>query len=176
MNLGSFGFDIGFETNSKLGIFQSEIFLNKVFVTTCMIKLKGLCYICSGVLEKKKGNAICSSCSYNHEDKKQHKILISASAVNQMIKEGKDFTFLDIRTPMERKIAKIERTLFIPMQDIAKKLPMIDRDKEVVVFCHTGGRSFHVARYLNQMGYLARSLDGGIDSWADEIDDSIERY
>jgi rhodanese-related sulfurtransferase len=141
-----------------------------------MIKIEGLCYICRGRLQKGRDGIKCSVCGYNISADNQEYVLISAEEVNQKIKEGENFIFLDIRTPLERKISKIDRTLNIPMEDISEKLGKLDKNLEVVVFCHTGGRSYHVARFLGQKGFSARSMDGGIESWAEEIDSEIERY
>ena len=51
------------------------------------------------------------------------------------------------------------------------------RDQEVVVHCHHGGRSERVANWLRGQGFAqARTMVGGIDRWAEEIDHSVPRY
>jgi len=52
-----------------------------------------------------------------------------------------------------------------------------DREKPMVVYCHHGIRSLHAAEFLTMQGSQdVRSLSGGIDGWAIEIDPSLRRY
>ncbi|MHC4931641.1 MAG: rhodanese-like domain-containing protein [Planctomycetota bacterium] len=47
----------------------------------------------------------------------------------------------------------------------------------MVIFCHTGQRSFEAARYLRLQGYSnALSMAGGIDAWSMRIDPTVARY
>ena len=47
----------------------------------------------------------------------------------------------------------------------------------LVVMCHHGARSQTVVDFLRSAGFdNAVNLDGGIDAWACEIDQSMRRY
>ncbi len=84
---------------------------------------------------------------------------------------------LDVREDDERAIAQIEPSLHIPMAQVEGRVAEIPRDKEVVVYCHHGGRSYAVAAYLEGEGYSpVTNLTGGIDDWARTVDPSMERY
>ena len=48
---------------------------------------------------------------------------------------------------------------------------------EVVLFCHHGMRSLDAAAWLRSQGVEgARSMAGGIDRWAIEVDARVPRY
>ena len=52
------------------------------------------------------------------------------------------------------------------MNDVPTALDRLDRDDEIVVVCKVGSRSAYVAAWLNQQGFRASNLDGGLMAWA----------
>ena len=84
--------------------------------------------------------------------------------------------FLDVRTKEERAICVIEPSLFIPMAKLQTDFVKLPKDKEIVVYCHTGGRSAMATGFLKSKGYNAANLTGGIIAWHDQIDPSIATY
>jgi len=101
---------------------------------------------------------------------------ISVGEVARKIKEKEKFILLDIREDWEREICKIQGDLHIKMNEILAKMDEISRDKEIIVYCHSGNRSMHVARYMAAHGFDAKSMEGGIDEWAHVIDKSMRTY
>ena len=84
---------------------------------------------------------------------------------------------LDVREAWEREIAKLPEALHVPMAEIAARLGEIDRSREVVVLCRSGGRSLKVARYLEEQGYPSvANLTGGILAWARDVDPTLATY
>lgn len=84
---------------------------------------------------------------------------------------------IDVRNPEELSLASIPGALNVPTGDIPSRLPHLDPDRETIVFCHHGIRSAKVAAYLQQMGFTdVKSMRGGIDAWAAEIDPAVPRY
>jgi rhodanese-related sulfurtransferase len=85
---------------------------------------------------------------------------------------GEDMTLLDVREPAEVALASVPGALHIPMAQVPERLQELDRGREVVVLCRSGGRSFQVATYLRQQGYeRVANLHGGILQWQREIED-----
>ncbi len=72
---------------------------------------------------------------------------------------------LDCREPFERRQGYIPDNLHIPMNTIPARLAELDRSADIVVYCAHGNRSYSVAGWLNQQGFTARSLRGGIVDW-----------
>ena len=47
----------------------------------------------------------------------------------------------------------------------------------IVFYCHHGVRSVQALLYLRQQGFdNVRSMKGGIDAWAQQIDPGMTRY
>lgn len=83
---------------------------------------------------------------------------------------------LDVRTKEERDVAKIVPSLWIPLDDVVDRFGELDKNKELVVYCHHGMRSEKVAEFLREKGFNAKSLKGGIDRWSEDIDSSVPQY
>ena len=83
---------------------------------------------------------------------------------------------LDVRERWEVETAAIEGALHVPMADIPGALGALPNDREIVVFCHTGGRSYTAARLLERAGFEVANLAGGIDAWSREVDPAIPTY
>ena len=84
---------------------------------------------------------------------------------------------LDVRELFEREIARIDPSLHIPMGDITQRTDELPKDREIVVYCHSGARSAMVAGYLEACGFKSvANLSGGIDAWSVEVDPKVPRY
>ncbi len=84
---------------------------------------------------------------------------------------------LDVREPWERDLAAIGPSLHIPMGEVPDRVGELPRDREIVVYCHSGARSMMVAAFLEGQGFSpVGNLDGGIDRWSVEVDPSVPRY
>ena len=101
---------------------------------------------------------------------------ITVKELKRRIDAGEDVQLIDVREPYEFQIAQIGGKL-IPQNDVPQRLAEIDRDREVVVHCRTGGRSQKIAEFLKQSGYpRVVNLAGGILAWSDEIDPRVQKY
>lgn len=83
---------------------------------------------------------------------------------------------LDIREPSELAIVKVEGAMHVPMRQVPGRLKDIPKDRPVLVLCHHGGRSQVVADWLQAQGCRAENVAGGIDAWADVIDQTLAKY
>ena len=84
---------------------------------------------------------------------------------------------VDVREPYEWEIARIPGARLVPLGTLPQALPSLDRDAELVVYCHHGGRSASAAQWLRAQGFTrVRNLEGGIDRWALEVDSAVRRY
>lgn len=104
---------------------------------------------------------------------------VTCLMVKDKLTAGEAFLFLDCRQPAEHATAHIEGARLIPMNELPQRVSELAgyRDKEIVVHCHHGGRSERVALWLREQGFGgARTMVGGIDRWAQEIDRAVPRY
>lgn len=84
---------------------------------------------------------------------------------------------LDVREPWEIDIASLPQCVAIPLAEILSRHREINADKPVAVICHSGGRSAKVATFLAGQGFSrVANIAGGIDAWAEEVDNSLPRY
>jgi adenylyltransferase/sulfurtransferase len=102
---------------------------------------------------------------------------ITVQELKKKLDTREDIQLIDVREANEREFANIGGD-HIPMGRIMQHTDKIDRDKQVVVYCRSGGRSGQVVGYLEtQHGFKnLYNLKGGILAWADEIDHSIPKY
>lgn len=104
---------------------------------------------------------------------------ITPRMVKQRLDAGEDVLILDVREPIERQMASVEPSEFIPMNDLAGRLPDLAhlQSREIVILCHHGVRSAYVTEWLRRQGFRrAKNLEGGIDRWSTDADPSIPRY
>jgi adenylyltransferase/sulfurtransferase len=111
---------------------------------------------------------------------------ISVQDVHAKQQDGEEFILVDVREPNELELASLAEDAFtrLPLSDLReRRLEAVpdalsqDKDAEVVVFCHKGLRSAQVTVFLRQQGWSkAVSMAGGIDAWAEEIDESVGKY
>ena len=85
---------------------------------------------------------------------------------------------LDVREPWEFNTAHLQNSLLMPMGEVTSRAHQeLDPDQPIVVVCHHGVRSAHVAMFLVDQGFSrVLNLTGGIDAWALEVDRSLTRY
>ena len=100
--------------------------------------------------------------------------------------DDSEFLLVDVREPNELELASLPAEDFVnmPLSELReRRLDAVpeelrqNKELEVVLFCHKGLRSAQVTVFLRQQGWSnAVSMAGGIDAWADEIDESVGKY
>src|SRR5580692_6152703 len=100
---------------------------------------------------------------------------IDVTTFKQQRDAGKDYFLLDVREPHEFKIAEIGGYL-IPLGDLQKRVAELDKNRDIVVQCKSGGRSQKAAEFLQQAGFKVKNLAGGILAWSDQIDPKVPKY
>ena len=92
---------------------------------------------------------------------------------------------LDVREPWELQTASVKPDGFtlvhIPMRDIPARIAELQQahgaGQPIACLCHHGMRSQQVANYLAQSGFTeVVNLQGGIDAWSQELDQSVPKY
>ena len=84
---------------------------------------------------------------------------------------------VDVREPWEFAFCRIEGSQSSPMGSLPQALPGLPRERDIVVVCHTGVRSYHAAAWLKRAGFdRVYNLRGGVAAWADAVDPGMKRY
>jgi rhodanese-related sulfurtransferase len=89
---------------------------------------------------------------------------------------GAALTLLDVREDWELGVASVPDVVHIPMGQVAERIDELNRAHEVVVLCRSGRRSLEVAKFLQQNGFKAVNLAGGILAWSRDVDATIPTY
>ena len=93
-----------------------------------------------------------------------------------LLKQGK-IKLLDVRTPEEYAIANVAGSVLIDQALAQEIMQTWSKDTPIVTICHHGVRSLDAAAYLRGHGFAnTKSMRGGIDAWAEQIDSSLPRY
>jgi rhodanese-related sulfurtransferase len=51
------------------------------------------------------------------------------------------------------------------LNELRDRLNELPQDKEIIVYCASGQRSYYAARILTQSGFKAKNLDGAFRTW-----------
>jgi len=103
--------------------------------------------------------------------------VISVSELNSLFGKRQSVNLIDVREPTEYALCHLDGSVLIPMGELPRRISELDVHAEYVVYCHTGQRSALAVEYLKRRGVVkARSLQGGIDAWAELVDPSMARY
>jgi phage shock protein E len=82
---------------------------------------------------------------------------------------------LDVRTPAEYAAGHVPGAVNIRHDEVAGHLSELPKDRDVVIYCRTGGRTLVAADLLADAGYTRLyELEGNMEAWEDN-GRSIER-
>jgi len=79
----------------------------------------------------------------------------------EALMERRESFLLDVRTRGEYRSGHIEGAVNVPVDELRERLGELPRDREFLVYCLTGFRSYLACRVLRQCGYRIRNLSGG---------------
>lgn len=90
-----------------------------------------------------------------------------------------EFVLIDCRLPQEAAITKIEGGELIPVQLMQQHAERLQewRDKKVVIYCRSGGRSLQFAQVLKHNGFNdVKSMAGGVLLWNRDVNPGGPQY
>ena len=93
---------------------------------------------------------------------------IKPDEFKRKIESNDDFLIIDVRTYAEARIEKIEdkRCIHIPLEKFRESIPKllkIPKEKEIILVCSSGYRSYEALRILISLGFVnVKSLEGGL--------------
>lgn len=103
--------------------------------------------------------------------------VISVRELKARMERSEPLVLIDVREPYEYEIARIDGSRLIPLGELQEHLGELPRTGTLVMQCHSGGRSEHATRMLQEAGFEnVFNLEGGIDAWSVQIDPAVPRY
>jgi len=106
---------------------------------------------------------------------------ISVEELGQLLAEGGDRQFVDVREPQELAMAEVNGFENLPLSQFGEWsstiLTRLDPEKETLVMCHHGMRSAQMCQWLMSQGFTnVKNVAGGIDAYSVLVDPSVPRY
>ncbi len=101
------------------------------------------------------------------------------SAADAAAAAGRDpsTVLVDVRESFEWDIVHVDGARHIPRRELPARRSELDGHADVLGYCHHGTRSRQAVELLKAAGFSkARSVRGGIDAWAMEVDPRLPRY
>ena len=84
---------------------------------------------------------------------------------------------IDVREPDEYQIAHVNGVPLLPLSALAQRFTELDPNQQYYIHCKSGVRSLRALEFLREQGFkYLKSVKGGIDAWADEIDHNVPKY
>lgn len=79
---------------------------------------------------------------------------LKPAALREMIdSKADDFVLIDVRDEQEFKEGRIPGAVNIPVETFALRSEVLPKEKKIVVYCNTGGRSYTAYRKLIKLAY-----------------------
>jgi sulfur-carrier protein adenylyltransferase/sulfurtransferase len=100
----------------------------------------------------------------------------------QQMKEALDdpklgIQVIDVREPDEHQIAHVQGVPLMPLSVLPQRFTELDPNQHIYIHCKSGVRSLKALQFLREQGYkYLKSVRGGIDAWADEVDHNVPKY
>ena len=92
---------------------------------------------------------------------------MSVDELKARLDRGDDLKLLDIRSEAEVLQGILPKSEQLPMHLIPLRAQDLPRDRDIVLYCRSGARSFHACAFLMQQGFRnVINLRGGIIDWA----------
>ncbi len=125
----------------------------------CVLVLSVLAlYSCGGNGNSGEGSGIAKDVSVEEFSK----MLAEKGSTNAQL--------IDVRTPEEYEAGHVGGAPLMNFYDdnFAAQLKTLDKNKPVLVYCKSGGRSGKAMDLMNEMGFTeVYNLDGGYNAWVD---------
>jgi adenylyltransferase/sulfurtransferase len=97
--------------------------------------------------------------------------------VKRALERDPTIVLLDVRETHEHEIVNIEGSTLIPLSELHLRTNELDTADTIITYCHHGNRSLTAIKTLERFGFKKlKHLRGGIDAWAQEVDQDMARY
>ncbi|MCF6138350.1 rhodanese-like domain-containing protein [Pseudalkalibacillus berkeleyi] len=90
---------------------------------------------------------------------------ITPEEVDQLLKEGKNVSIIDVREDEEVAAGKIPEAKHIRLSEISERMEEINKDEEHIMVCRSGRRSENASLFLQEQGYKVKNMTGGMLEW-----------
>ena len=79
-----------------------------------------------------------------------------------------EIDLIDVRESYEREAGRIANTRHVQFAQLSKQAETVDRERPVVFYCRSGGRSAVATQAFRASGYDAFNMAGGLLAWVEK--------
>ncbi len=90
--------------------------------------------------------------------------------VEALLKEKTTLPIIDVREVEEVKTGKIPGAIHIPLGLLEFRMHELDKSKEYIMVCRSGGRSAMASKLLESRGYNIINMTGGMLEWQGPVE------
>ncbi|HLO11975.1 MAG TPA: rhodanese-like domain-containing protein [Pseudoneobacillus sp.] len=94
---------------------------------------------------------------------------LTAKEVENLLKEN-PLNIVDVREVDEVKTGKIPGAIHIPLGLLEFRMHELDKSKEYIMVCRSGGRSGRASQFLESQGYKIINMTGGMLAWEGDME------
>lgn len=93
---------------------------------------------------------------------------MTAQQVQELVESRQPINLIDVRETAEVAAGKIPGAIHIPLGLLEFRMSELDKSKEYIMVCRSGGRSGQATSFLENQGYKVTNMDGGMLNWNGE--------
>jgi rhodanese-related sulfurtransferase len=94
---------------------------------------------------------------------------VSVTEAHTMMQNDSAVVVLDVRMPAEftGDLGHVQNSILLPVQELTQRMGELEKfkGKKILVMCRSGRRSGIAAAELNENGYNAFNIEGGMVAW-----------
>ncbi|HLR55071.1 MAG TPA: rhodanese-like domain-containing protein [Pseudogracilibacillus sp.] len=94
----------------------------------------------------------------------------TAKEVEEKLAAGEKLHLVDVREDFEVAQGMIPGSAHINLQSIPEKMNELDKNTEYILICRSGNRSGQAQEFLENNGYTAANMTGGMLNWEGPVE------
>ncbi|WP_423802362.1 rhodanese-like domain-containing protein [Neobacillus sp. SAB-20_R2A] len=95
---------------------------------------------------------------------------MTAKEVENLLNQGKKLNIIDVREVDEVKAGKIPGAINMPLRLVEFRMHELDKTKEYIMVCRSGGRSGRGSQFLESYGFNVINMAGGMLAWEGKVE------
>lgn len=93
---------------------------------------------------------------------------MTTQQVRELVESKQTINLIDVREANEVAAGKIPGAINVPLGLLEFRMNELDKSKEYIMVCRSGGRSGQATNFLENHGYKVTNMDGGMLDWNGE--------
>jgi rhodanese-related sulfurtransferase len=95
---------------------------------------------------------------------------ITTKELEALLKKGEKLNIIDVREVAEVAAGKIPGAVNIPLGLVEFRMNELDKSKEYIMVCRSGGRSGRATQFLESYGFKVINMPGGMLAWEGKVE------